>query len=1643
MRRFHIPWLLYGFILCITCQASFTAQGQNRVLQLDGQDDYVQLPSNIFNTLPQATVEAWVKWEKFAYFSQPFGFGNGEKWQVMAVNNSFCGADLQYFIYDNLKLNLIKVPNILKTGQWYHIAVVSGKGGMKLYLNGVMVGEHEYEGSFLSINNGDHNYIGRPLWPDNEYFKGQIDEVRIWEVVRSGEQIRLDMFRKLRGDESGLVGLWNFDSGDARDSSPNGYDGELKGGAHCVEGELPSPDDLARPAVLSGEVTDEMGIYLSKADVRLERNGRSVADAVTDGEGKYHLVFYPGTELYDLSATWSQKGVWKLGIRVRPGEHRVFDLRLTPAVDISGRLLAYDDASLSGIMVQAVRAPPKPSGLKSQIAITTLSDESGKYQFVNLRPGRYHVRCYTGREYLYYSSPSGEDLLLVERGKTFSDVNFRFAPFKKGTWRSYTYLDGLASNKVYAIQSDGMGNLWFGTAEGLSRFDGENFVNFTERDGLAANWVTEIYRDVDGTLWFGTRYGGVSHYDGERFTNLTEADGLISNNVQAIYRDSDGRLWIGTDRGISRFDGENFVNFTGKDGLLDNNVRAISQTSDGALWFGTAMSLARYDGERFRIFTPEDGLVSGDISAICRDKNDILWIGTNAGISRFDGENFVNFTDQDGLVHNFVWSIAEDGDGVLWIGTNAGVSRYDGKGFISFTSQDGLIYPQVRAVYRDRYGILWFGTYRGGVSRYDPGSFVNFTTRDGLAHDRVLSIVEDKEGNLWFGTSGGASRYDGKRFVNFTSRDGLPNDSIQSIYRDADGTLWFGTNGGGICRYDGRRFEVLDEEDGLHFNRVTAIGSTPDGALWVGARVRGISYLDPKRLTFRRLDFGADSLYCHVRSIYSDPDGILWFGTEARGVYRYDGERLLNYRVEDGLLSDKVEAIHRGIDGMLWLATRKGISRYDGQRFLSLTKEDGLPDNQVWVMYTDSEGKLWLGTDSAGVAVYDGTAWMSLNTRDGLANDTVYSIYEDKEGNLWFGTNKGLSRYHRSSSPPTVRIVSVQSDRRYTDLSSIPEITMGERVTIEYQSLDFNTYPGKPRYLVRIREDEGERRFIVSSSYFDWRPQRAGEYILEVQAIGRDLVYSEPARISLKVGPPWYLNGWIIIPSMVGFLALIALASIFGFHYYTQRRVSQRLRVLLLEQERRKNVQLQEAKDEAEAARKIAERANQAKSIFLANMSHEIRTPLNAILGYTQILKRDPDLPIRQRSAIETIEESGNHLLALINDVLDISKIEAGKLELQETEFDLFRLIEGLSVMFQLRCEQKGLVWRVEWNVARTHPLVYGDEGKLRQILMNLLSNAVKFTESGEVVLKVNEVGEDLFRFEIADTGIGISPEEQSKIFDPFSQGVDGVKRGGTGLGLAIAREYVRLMGGEIGMESTVGRGSRFFFSLPLRIIKGEQTRRPTDSGQVVHLADGYEVKALVADDNRENREVLSQLLLDIGVSVITAEDGREAVEAVRVHGPDIVFMDIRMPVMDGIEAVRHILESLDSPPPKIVAVSASALIHEQRRYLEAGFDDFIAKPVRAERIYECLAHLLRVEYEMRDETVAAADPSKIALPEALISRLREAAEYGHVTELERSLQEVEQAGEEGAQLAERLRELSRNFDMEGILRILEVIRHE
>ncbi|QPJ66268.1 MAG: response regulator [Candidatus Nitrohelix vancouverensis] len=476
--------------------------------------------------------------------------------------------------------------------------------------------------------------------------------------------------------------------------------------------------------------------------------------------------------------------------------------------------------------------------------------------------------------------------------------------------------------------------------------------------------------------------------------------------------------------------------------------------------------------------------------------------------------------------------------------------------------------------------------------------------------------------------------------------------------------------------------------------------------------------------------------------------------------------------------------------------------------------------------------------------------------------------------------------------------------------------------------------------------------------------------------------------------------------------------------------------------------------EEAARARESANLANQSKSIFLANMSHEIRTPMNAILGFAQILKRNASLSPEQKGQLNTIMESGNHLLLLINDILDISKIESGKTELSENDFDLQKLVASIVPMIQMKCEEKGLQWNIEGLGEDPIP-VHADETKMRQILINLLGNASKFTDAGSVTLRMVEVESKsdtilAYRFEVIDTGAGMTAETQKKLFQPFQQGDEGIKKGGTGLGLSITKKQIEMMGGELSLESEAGKGARFYFTLQIK--KALQTiDAPKTKLTISKVLDSYKVTALVVDDNELNRKVLDIFLRNYGIETIIAVNGQEAIDRYREHRPDLVFMDIHMPVMDGIEATKIIMDEFSADDPKIVCVTTSVFSDLRANYKESGFKYFILKPFSAEILSECLVEILDVEFDFAQDKneegeqgtpgLGSFDSASISLPESLLGRMNDALTTYSVTELEKCLEEIKQTGETGARLADALDKHVKEYNFDDIKKFLTRIK--
>ncbi len=403
---------------------------------------------------------------------------------------------------------------------------------------------------------------------------------------------------------------------------------------------------------------------------------------------------------------------------------------------------------------------------------------------------------------------------------------------------------------------------------------------------------------------------------------------------------------------------------------------------------------------------------------------------------------------------------------------------------------------------------------------------------------------------------------------------------------------------------------------------------------------------------------------------------------------------------------------------------------------------------------------------------------------------------------------------------------------------------------------------------------------------------------------------------------------------------------------------------------------MRRANTRARLAQAQAEASNQAKSVFLANMSHELRTPLNAILGFSNLLRSNSDLSKENRETLDIINRSGEHLLNLINDVLDMAKIEAGRIKAENSEFDLSELVVEVTRLMHGRAETKGLKLEVE-GIGSEPVYIISDSAKLRQILINLTGNAIKFTHQGFVRLRFNlsetEVGQPmLLQIEVQDSGVGIAPDDQEKIFEPFVQVEQSNLQKGTGLGLAITRKFVELLGGKVWVTSQPGEGSNFQISIPVQPALESAKHSPKNNQRkAVGLAPGQaEQRILIVEDQMENWLLLKHMLERFGLTVRVAENGAQGIEVFNEWQPTLIWMDIRMPIMDGLEATRRIREMSGGKMVKIIALSASVFREERDQIMTVGMDDFIRKPYQLNEIYDTLTRHLGLEFIYEQEAI-------------------------------------------------------------------------
>lgn len=582
-------------------------------------------------------------------------------------------------------------------------------------------------------------------------------------------------------------------------------------------------------------------------------------------------------------------------------------------------------------------------------------------------------------------------------------------------------------------------------------------------------------------------------------------------------------------------------------------------------------------------------------------------------------------------------------------------------------------------------------------------------------------------------------------------------------------------------------------------------------------------------------------------------------------------------------------------------------------------------------------------------------------------------------------------------------------------LMGIVEVIGGTNVIL-YYFVDNNIYYadvlGKKTYIERIEdaainevlkkkefvelENDYSRTLVttnISTSAWTWVfPLKVGEEIIGICKIE-----------NLHLGTRELIH---VLPTFINYAALNLKNEILGYTrlqraYDELSKANTALHKEIAERKRYEK-DLKQAKEDAETA-------NRAKSAFLANMSHELRTPLNAILGFSQLMRTDQSCTSAQREYLDIINRSGQHLLTLINEVLDMSKIEAGRVMVEERAFDLGELVRDVTDMMRQRAESKGL--QLFLNQSSSFPrFINTDAAKLRQILINLIGNDIKFTKHGSVTIRLDvQIGIDTNHLEllceIADTGVGMSEKDLQKIFKPFVQVGEQKTQEGTGLGLAITRQFIELLGGKITVKSCVGKGSTFCFNLSVKAAQPEEISNlglpPLSARHAVGLAPGQPLyRVLIVEDQPENRLLLKRFLESVGFITREAVNGLEALTVFEQWQPQIIFMDRRMPVMDGLESTRRIRALPGGKTVKIIALTAGAFKEDRLKVKSAGMDEFISKPFRSEEIFNCLHRLLQIEfiYEEESDDKSAQQQQKIspaqfrALPSALFDALQQAA---------------------------------------------------
>lgn len=1101
---------------------------------------------------------------------------------------------------------------------------------------------------------------------------------------------------------------------------------------------------------------------------------------------------------------------------------------------------------------------------------------------------------------------------------------------------------GLAGAVVRGIERSPEGVMWFACwGRGVSSYDGFQWRSYELEDGLPSADIRDVRFDVRGQLWTGG-VGGIAVLVGERWEKVTTGLPEVEPpSVYTIYPLRDGRIWFGLEGGV-------IIQFTpagdgGADGRpagswslmadeartgMTSGVAGLCELSDGTMLAGTdAFGILRYrDGAWFQ--QPGDEATTG-ISSICIGRDERVHAAGKSGLwCQVPGQQ--GWTLQSTKRARSVSPLSGDAIAVAFL---QHVEFWDGPHRSEvqlLRDTDGFLMQEIR--HFPEVDETWVGTKLGvfrigrqGWTFYPHSKEAFWPTGNALyADSRTPALMADRDGTIHQFVDG-AWRVSGQ----------IEPGNYVSINRGRGNTLWIAREGRAV-QWDHENSRVLNAIDLPPVAKNVQESTSGYLIAWnidvVYQQVDGV---------WKKSPASPDAQLEGVNSLLVIADDELLVSTLVALEHwklTPDGEAKPLHQIHDG---KNFRGLIQESDGTALVGVNEdGIYRYEDGSLNSVIAFEKDPSARISCLLKSKSGRIWSGSLDLGVASYDGGRWIWYGEQSGFPSGGISTISEDPWGNIWAElSDTGILRYVPDPTPPETTIKQMPAQIPYND-----------RSVFQFEGRDQWDITGRDElvYASRIRPANGDVDSVPWSGFSRERsvisPQLAyGDYLFEVRAA--DTNFNDdptPAQRAFTVLPPLWATPGFLLPISALALAILIAAWLLFTNYRVLRVSENRLR---------------EAKDQAEAA-------NRAKSQFLAHVSHEIRTPMNAILGHVQVLQKSGIRSAEDGESLNTIIRSGDHLLELINNVLEMAKIEAGTLNINEETFKFRESIDHLIQMLSVQCDPAKVTLSAQ--IDRSVPeYIIADHGKLRQILINLIGNAIKFTPEGTITLFCKAEAHPeypdalLLQMELKDTGHGIEPEALKRVLEPFEQASAGRRAGGAGLGLPISRRQIEAMDGEMRIESRPGAGTSIHASLTVRAGHPEELPSTISAGQPSTSAAMGDIRILVVDDIETNLSVMDRLLKIFGFDVVGVSSGAEAIETFQRWKPNLILMDQAMPDMDGIETTRRIraLEGGETIP--VIFVTGGVLDEEFREILASDATDIIRKPFRhAELLEKIRTHL-------------------------------------------------------------------------------------